>query len=404
MLVARFLANFHAAFRSLREQYMRALLSGLGIMVGSFAIVLLISIAKGVQKDLSDHVEDLGVNLLIVLPFRMEEGSFLMPNAAGLSHLRTDDLERVRQVDGVVRAAPLTFAGGGIRYGEKTSPTTFIIAAGSDWFQIRPVVMAEGQPFVHADETASVCVIGSVAKEQLFGDQPALNREVIINGDPYRIIGVTQDKKTEESLFSMGSFENVAYIPFPRLASNGEQPQLHRIMVQTAPDREPKGLVESVDAALAERLDRQMFSVATQEDLLKLIFKLMNILTWLLTGLTSVGLFVGGVGILAIMLMSVNERAKEIGIRKTVGATRSDIFSQFLTEAVALAMLGGTLGLLLSYAVCAALTTFTPIKPLITAGTIALSFGVSIGVGAIAGVIPAVAAARKDPVESLRRE
>jgi putative ABC transport system permease protein len=175
-------------------------------------------------------------------------------------------------------------------------------------------------------------------------------------------------------------------------------------MVQTEPDREPKSLVRAVEAKLADHLDRENFSVLTQEDLLRLVFKLMGILTWLLTGLTSIALFVGGVGIMTVMLMSVNERAKEIGIRKTVGARRVDIFSQFMVEAVLLALMGGTVGLIISYAVCLGLYYGTPIKPMITPGIVALSFGVSVGVGTLFGLIPAMKAARKDPVESLRKE
>lgn len=380
------------------------MLSALGVMVGATAIVLLISIAIGVQADIKGQVNGLGVNVLIVLPGRVNDGSMFAPNLAGVSYLSDEDIPRVRQVSGVRTAAPLMFVGGGIKNGTKESPTTFIIAAGSEWFQVRPANLAEGRTFTKQDEQSNVCVIGSIARDNLFGTDSALGKQVEINGQKYTVIGVTQDKQSENSMFSMGSFENIAYLPYPLVRTLVPNPQLHRIMVQTSPEVEPKSLVKAVEAAMSERLSRQMFSVLTQEDLLGLIYKVMGILTTLLTGLTSIALFVGGVGIMTVMLMSVNERAKEIGIRKTVGASRGDIFSQFLIEAIIISLAGGIVGLGLSYSVCLYLYHFTSVKPMVTMGTVGLCFAVSVGVGAIFGLIPAMRAARKDPVDALRME
>ena len=397
-------SNFRAAFSSLREQRGRAWLSALGVTVAATAIVLLISIAKGVQSDVTKQVDGLGVNLLIVLPFRVQEGSMFMPNAAGMSYLSDDDVARVRTVSGVKRAAPLTFVGGGIRYGNNESPQTLVLAAGHDWFAIRPVKYAEGGPFTKTNEMQNVCVIGDLARQNLFGKKSAINKEVDVNGIKFRVVGVTEKKRDDDSMISMGSFDNVVYLPYGWFRRNTPDGQLHRIMIQTSADVEPATLVSNVESAMQERLNRQLFSVVTQIDLLKLVFKLMGILTWLLTGLTSIALFVGGVGIMAVMLMSVGERVKEIGIRKAVGAKQRDLFNQFLAEAVLVSMLGGLVGLIISYAACLALYYFTPIKPQITGSTIALCFGVSIGVGGVFGLIPALNAARKDAVVSLRNE
>ena len=373
-------------------------------MVGATAIVLLISIAIGVQSDIKSQVNGLGVNVLIVLPGRVNDGSMFAPNLAGVSYLSDEDVPRVKRVVGVKTAAPLMFVGGGIRNGAKESPTTFIIAAGSEWFKVRPVNLAEGRTFSASDEMSKVCVIGSIARENLFGTASALGKQVEINGQKYTVIGVTQDQQSENSMFSMGSFENIAYLPYPLVRTLVPNPQLHRIMVQTAPEVEPKALVKSVEGAMQQRLSRQMFSVLTQEDLLGLIYKVMGILTTLLTGLTSIALFVGGVGIMTVMLMSVNERSKEIGIRKTVGASRGDIFVQFLAESIVISLAGGIVGLGLSYGVCLYLYHFTSVKPMVTASTILLCFGVSLGVGAFFGLIPAMRAAGKHPVEALRME
>lgn len=397
-------SNFRAALQSLLENRTRTLLSALGIMVGSLAIVLLISIARGVQQDIKSEVEDLGVNILIVLPTRLEQGQMFAPGLMGISYLKEEDAERVRKVEGVREVTPLTFVGSGIDYEGKTSPTTLLLAVRPEWFEMRPVQMAEGRLFDQSDAGKQVCVIGSLAKEKLFGDDSALGKRLDYNGKTYEIIGVTQNREESSSLFQMGSFENVMYLPFDTMKAVQPAMQIDRIMVQTAPDMEPKALVSAVDKTLGERLNYETYSVLTQEDLLKLVFKLMDILTWLLVGLTSIALFVGGVGILTIMLMAVTQRTKEIGVRKTVGARRNDIFSQFLIEAMILGGIGGTLGLAFSAIVSAFLIQFTPIKPLITWDVVALSFGVCFGVGGLFGLFPAVRAAKQDPVTSLRTE
>lgn len=381
------------------------MLSALGVLVGTLAVVLLISVAKGVQRSVTEQIEDLGVNLLIVLPTRIQEGSMFSPNLAGISYLSEADVATVREVPGVRLASPLMFVGGSVRVEERVSPSTFAIAAQPEWFSIRPVELAEGRTFGAEDARKPVCVIGSLAKGFLFGAGPALGKTIEVAGTKYEIVGVTVDKSSEgDDLFSMGGFENIAYVPYDFVRDHVPNPQVHRIMIQTAPDREPKSLVASVEAALGERLDRDMFSVLTQRDLLKLVFQIMDLLTWLLTGLTSIGLFVGGVGIMVVMLMMVNERAKEIGIRKAVGARRRDVFLQFVFESGAIGLLGGGLGVALSALVGYVLAQTTPIKPILGAETIALGFAVSVGVGMVFGLVPAMRASAKDPVASLRNE
>ena len=388
------------ALQSLREQKVRALLSALGITVGSSAIILLVSIATGVQSDVKSQVQDLGMNVLVVVPGRIEEGTF-NPNFGGMSYLKDIDAERCSKVAGVVRAEPFTFVGGGIRNGKRVA-SPLLAAAHSGWFAMRPVRMQEGRVLTPADEHSDVVVLGSIAKKQLFGSESAVGKSVDVNQRTYRVIGVTEDKQKEQSLLSFGSLQNLVYLPYRRLKQVQPDLQTDRIMIQILPEAEPKALIKHLDKVFEQRLDRQQFQVLTQEDLLGLIYKLMGILTWLLTGLTSIALFVGGVGIMTVMLMAVNERSGEIGIRKTVGAKRIDIFFQFLTESILLAASGGLVGLILSYFVDYGLYRFTPVKPMITVPIVILAFAVSMLVGGVFGLLPALNAAKKDPVDALR--
>lgn len=402
--------NFGSAIRSLVEQRSRTILSALGILVGAVAILLLVGIAKGVQKDISREIDDLGVNLLIVLPGRIDEATMMAPGLFGISYIQDQDIDRVRKVGGVERAVPITFVGSGATYTPSgsqtpnTSPTTLILATEPGWFKMHRLTMAEGRVFDEAEADEPVAVVGALAARSLFDGQPGVGRFIDYNGRSYRVVGVTESREQRQSLFQQGSFENVIYIPYRHMRSVQPGMQIDRIMVQTAPDREPRELIESVESVLAQRLDREVFSVLTQEDLLNLVFRVMSILTWLLVGLTSIALFVGGVGIMAVMMMSVNERAKEIGIRKTVGARASDVFVQFLFEAVALGLVGGLAGLGVSAGVVWALERFTPIKPLLDGSVVVLGVGTCIVVGAVFGLVPALRAARRDPVVSLRSE
>ncbi len=399
-----FARNLESALHSLREHLQRALLSALGVTVGAAAIILLVSVARGVEADVSSQVTGLGVNLLVVVPGQISDTSLFSPNLAGLSYLRDEDVARVRKVPGVVRAAPLMFVGGGIRHEKKESQSTFIIACGADWFQIHQSKLAEGRFFTQNESHKPVCVIGSVAKESLFGKNAAVGQTVKVNGASYTVIGVTQDPKSEDSLFSMGGFENMAYLPYDLVRDTVPNPQLNRIMIQSAPDIDPKDLVANVRTALLKRLSAQQFTVLTQKDLLNVVFKIMGLLVSLLTGLTSIALIVGGLGIMTVMLMSVGERSREIGIRKAVGAKQKDIFLQFLIEAVVLTILGGLAGLLLSYCGCALIASLTRIRPMMSLDVVFLGLIVSLVVGVVFGLAPAMKAAAKNPVDALRNE
>ncbi len=398
--MGRLLRNFSAALQSLREQVLRSFLSALGIMVGASAIILLVSIATGVQDDVRTQVRDLGVNVLVVVPGRIEEGTF-NPNFGGMSYLKEIDAKRCSQVTGVIRAEPFTFVGGGIRNGAKVA-SPLLAAATPGWFKMRPLSMQEGRVFTEKDEAEDVVVLGSIAKKQLFGSESAIGKKVDINQRMYRVVGVTEDKRQEQSLFSFGSLQNLVYLSYHRLHKVEPELQTARIMIQIRPDIEPKALIKRLDKVFEKRLDRQQFQVLTQEDLLGLVYKLMGILTWLLTGLTSIALFVGGVGIMTVMLMAVNERSSEIGIRKTVGAKKADIFQQFLIEAIALSLAGGLVALAFSASIDYLLYKFTPVKPEITVQIVFLAFAVSTVVGGVFGLLPALNAARKDPVAALR--
>lgn len=401
--VLSLLRSLSFALHDLREQRSRAVLSALGVFVASVAIVTLVAIGIGVKKDLTDQVETLGVNTLVVLPGRVESG-MMNPNIGGQSFLTEELANQVKALPGVRAVALFSFAGGGVKLGEKEA-YPFVIAANAPWFAMNPASYRYGKPWTGETEAEAVCVIGSVAAEELFGLKTnPVGKSIEINGIQYKVVAVSEDKKATQSVFSMMSLQNVVYIPYHAVKKRTPSMQTDRIMVGSQLDAEPKALVSSIEGVLAKKLQRSQYSVLTQEDLLGLVFKLMGILGWLVTGLTSIALFVGGVGIMAVMVMAVTERTKEIGIRRTVGADRKAIFTQFLVESVLISLFGGLSGLAFSAVLCAMLRSFTDIKPMITWGVVALSILTCVAVGTIFGILPAARASKKDTVECLRTE
>ena len=387
------------AFVTLRENWKRTLLTASGVMAATIAVVLLASIAIGVRKDFTEQVQDLGVNTLITIPGKL--GDSFNFNLGGASYLKLEDAERLKRVPGVLRTSCWTFVGGGATYKSKQA-ASFLVATTPEWFQIKSFDIEEGRLLSAMDNEKKVCVIGSIAKEGLFGKEIGLGKKITINGELYEVVGVTKDQKQEDSLMAIGSFQNLIYIPYAGLHAKEPESQTDRIVIQIDPKNEPINLLKTLKKTLGQRLNENQFDILTQQDLLKVVYKFTNILQWLLIGLTGIALFVGGIGIMNVMLLSVGERTSEIGIRKAMGAPNRSIFRQFLIESIGIAFFGSLVGLTFSALVCLLLARFSPINPIITQLTVWGTIASSMFTGMIFGIIPSMKAARKDPVKAIQ--
>jgi putative ABC transport system permease protein len=346
--------SFHAALESIWMTPRRTLLSGLGMAVGVAAIVVLVSLGKGVQRDVVAQVESLGVNLVIVLPGRLSpENPFNPMSFIGLSTLRESDITAVAQVPGVRRVAPITFVAGGAQRADRWADAALILGTTPEWFEMRPHTLKYGRFFTHAEADQFVCVLGPKPAAQLFGEANPVGKQVRLNGKPFTVIGVTAEDSSR-SLLGSGGFEFAIYAPIRALQKAMGSEQIHRVIAQTAPDQDPAQLQAQIRAAvLRSHGGSEDFSVLTQEELLSRLFTLLQIVSVALTGITSIALVVGGIGVMNVMLMSVTERVREIGIRKAVGAQQRDIFWQFLIEATLIALVGGLMGVLIGWGACA---------------------------------------------------
>jgi len=374
-----------------------------GIVIGVGSVVLLMGIGAGVKKDVTRQIDDLGANTAILVPGKLDKsGQPNVMSTLGITTLTDNDVASLNNVEGIKKAIPLMFVFGSVDYQKQSYPgVVFGTTAGI--FDIRPFPVEKGRLFRPEDELQPVCVLANAPKEQMFGNADAIGKTIMIQGVAFKVIGVME--KEEPSLFGQFSFANVIYVPLKYSRTKLEGGQLNRILLHTDYTKDPKKtLSHAKNIILANHKGREDFGIVTPTQLLGAIFKVFDIVQAMIIGIGAISLVVAGVGIMNIMLVTVTERTREIGIRKTVGARKADIFAQFLTEALALCFAGGLVGTVGAIMICKIAAMYSPLKPVVTLPAIGLAFGVCLTVGLSFGVAPAMRAARQDPIQALRWE
>jgi putative ABC transport system permease protein len=388
---------FRVALGALVANKLRSSLTMLGVVIGVAAVVVLVALGAGAKHEVEQQVEGLGSNIIIVVPGKFELGS-----APTISRLTLDDVDLLGRVVGDERRVAVSVASGeNVSVGRRE---TFVTVNGvnenvPNVFD-RPLARGEYITASDVDTRRRVAVLGSTVVRRVFGDVDPLGRQVSIAGVRFRVIGVFApvgstfgvDRDTEvhipvtaaQRLFGVDRIDALA-VKAPR-----------------ADDVEP--LQGKLTAALRDKYDGEEFSAVTQTQILGTIGRILGLLTLVLAAIAGISLLVGGVGVSNIMLVSVRERTREIGLRKALGARQRDILLQFLIEAVLLCVVGGLIGIGLGVGSSLLVAAVTPLPAVIAWWSPALAFTVSAAVGVFFGVAPARRAGRLDPVVALRTE
>ncbi len=400
---------FSMAFEALILNKVRSFLTTLGIIIGVFSVIVMISLGQSSQSFITDQVKGLGAGVLIITPGNPKNQGFGAAPGSTVKTLTIDDAKALENVPGVLYVSPNTFLMSLMTFGKNNAGAT-IIGTNQNIQQAGNLVLAKGRFFTEQESRTGtkVVVLGSKLAKELFKNtiEEPLNAKVKIDKQRYRVIGVLEEKGTSIS----GAVDDRAYMPtrtFQQTIRSGKD--LVSILMKLKSDELIPVAQEKAHSILryrhAIREDEEVdFKIQTQAELLDTVKVVTNVFTFLLAGIAAISLIVGGIGIMNIMLVSVTERTREIGVRKAVGAKRRDILLQFLIESATISLIGGTLGMSFGFIVTKTITQFAKLPFIISPVAVFGAFAFSAVVGIFFGLYPANKASKLDPVDALRYE
>lgn len=396
------------AMNSLRSNKIRTILTLLGIIIGVTSVTTIIGLGEGVKRQVNQQISDIGSDLVTIVPGRetttsgFDSVTSFLGTTDTTSRLSEEDLKTVESVPNVAAAGGIMQLDGSIEQGGEKFNTR-IMAVGENYLDLTKQKLTGGQ-FFGEDLTNNYTVVlaNNVARE-LFNDQDPIGSSVAIRGNRFIVVGVLD---TYEG-FNFGQpINDLVLIPLPAGKElNQDVVQLQQITVALDDPDKSEQTSDAIAAALKRNHDgEEDFTITTQDQLVETTDSVFKALTTFTAAVASISLLVGGIGVMNIMLVTVTERTKEIGIRKAVGATRTQILMQFLIEALAITLAGGIIGILASIGIGYIIRTQTSVSPALDLRIIMLATGVSLAVGVIFGTWPAIRAARKDPTHALKHE
>lgn len=402
------LESFRISLRSIKVNKMRSFLTMLGIIIGVCSVIMMVAISQGATSSVTNQIQSLGSNLLIVSPGQAVQGNVKM-GAGSRDTLTLQDVSALKQASNILGVAPDVTKNATVTSGN-TSYSTTIEGTSPDFITVRNRNMQQGRFFTDPEMNANVnvAVLGTDVVSNLFGYSNAnvVGETVNINGIPFTVIGVLQPQGSSAATNNDDRIIIPITTGMDRIFGSAS---VRNIYVSAASADQMSQAQASVETALrtSHNLlpgDSEDFQITNQSDVLSTAQGITKVMTTLLAGTAAISLLVGGIGIMNIMLVSVTERTREIGIRKAIGATGGRILSQFLIEAVVLSVAGGITGIVFGVIGSKALTQFAHISTAIQLSPIGYSFMFSLLVGVLFGVYPARKASRLNPIDALRYE
>lgn len=395
-----------SAFRSIWANKMRSFLTLLGIVIGIYTVVTLLAVATGLQKQIAEQVEGLGPRTMIILPGETEAGAATPNFAAQLapSTLKNTDITLLQEKADLIDQDQIDYAiilGGALRQGDKKATVLPMGATPGVAANLGYKTISSGRAMTSDDvaNKSKVIFINQVVALKLavaVGDTVSLGKDNLV------VTGIYDDP--DSAGLSPADSQNAALMPVTVAQDISGSNQINRIIAKAKDVNQVDAAKAQVTKVLGDAHGTTDFTVLLSSDLLKSVTKITDILKYAVVGIAAISLLVAGIGISNIMLVTVTERTREIGIRKAVGATETAILAQFLIEAVVLTVVGSLIGLGLASLTSIAAAKFSPLDPVITWQTVALAVGMGVLAGVVFGLFPAIRAARKNPVEALRFE
>ena len=399
--------SFLMAWASLIANKMRSILTMLGIIIGVAAVIALVSIGNGVKQDIQNSISSLGSNLLMVMPGAPRTPG-VRPSAGSMKSLKVSDYEAISKLDGVKAASPMTNGSYVVIYQNKNW-TTSVSGVSYNYLDVNNWSMKSGRFLSekNVQNRERVAVVGKTVVKNLFGDEDPVGAEIRVKNIPFRIIGVLNSKGSG----AMGNDQDdMVIIPYTTAMERVEGVDYLRMIYVVGKDENGIDRLQSdIENLLRVRhgikdTNLDDFNIQNMNSIMETMEETTGTLTLFLGAVAAISLVVGGIGIMNIMLVSVTERTREIGVRKALGATYSVIVTQFLIEAVVISLMGGIIGIILGIGSSKLIGMASGMSTVISVPTIVMSFAFSMVIGLIFGIYPARKAAKLNPIDALHYE